>query len=107
MKILQLPGHNPADREELFDFVLAELSAVAGASHRIQSLVTSLTNQKEALLAVSHILNREFQVSTSRYSINVQDVWDVCYVARYGIQTLSYHTKADELGFVRRIEPYF
>ena len=35
--ILQLPGHNPADREELFDFVLEELSAVASASHRIQA----------------------------------------------------------------------
>ena len=103
--ILQLPGHNPADREELFDFVLEELSAVASASHRIQALVKSLRKQKEALLTASHVLNREFQVIASRYSITAQDVWDVCYVARYDIQTLNYHTKADELA--SRLGPCF
>ncbi|WP_433999735.1 hypothetical protein [Endozoicomonas sp.] len=96
--ILQLPGHNPADREEQFDFVVAELSAVAGASHRVQALVTSLRKQKEALLAVSHVLNRKFQAIASHYSVSIQDVWDVCYVARYDIHTLNYHTKADELA---------
>ena len=34
----------------------------------------------------------------SRYSVRIQDVWDVCYVARYDIQSPSYHTKADELA---------
>ena len=96
--ILQLPGHTPADREELFDLVVAELSAVAGASHRVQALVTSLRKQKEALLAVSHVLNRKFQAIASHYSVSIQDVWDVCYVARYDIHTLNYHTKADELA---------
>ncbi len=96
--ILQLPGNNPADREALFDFVLAELSAVAGESHRIQALVTSLVNQKKALLAVSHVLNREFQTIASHHSVSVQDVWGVCYVARYDIHSLNYHTKADELA---------
>ena len=96
--ILQLPGDNPADREALFDFVLEELSAVAVESHRIQALVTSLRKQKKALLAVSHVLNREFQAIASRHSVSIQDVWDVCYVARYDIQSPSYHTKADELA---------
>ena len=85
--------------------MLEELSAVASASHRIQALVKSLRKQKEALLTASHVLNREFQVIASRHSITAQDVWDVCYVARYDIQTLNYHTKADELA--SRLGPCF
>ena len=78
--------------------MLEELSAVASASHRIQALVKSLTKQKEALLTASHVLNQEFQMIASRHNVTVQDAWDVCYVARYDIQTLNYHTKADELA---------
>ena len=96
--ILQLPGHNSADREMLFDFVLEELSTVADESHRIKSFVTSLSRQKKDLLAASHALNREFQVIASKYHVTVQDVWDVCYIARYSIQSLSYHSKADVLA---------
>jgi len=96
--ILQLAGHPPADRELLFDFVLTELSSVAGSSGRIQSFVASLSNQKATLLAVSHVLNREFQQLASRFGVSLKDVWDVCYVTRYDIQTLSYHNRADRLA---------
>lgn len=96
--ILQLAGCNPMDRELLFDFILAELSTVAALSPRIKAFVGSLIHQKVGLLAASHVLSREFQQVASRYSISEQDVWDVCYVARYDIQTLSYHNKADALA---------
>ncbi|MCH9664452.1 MAG: transposase family protein [Gammaproteobacteria bacterium] len=96
--ILQLPGHNPVDREMLFDFVLEELSTVADTLPRIKEFVASLTHQKENLLAVSHVLNREFQQIAIRYRVTEQDVWDVCYVARYDIQASNYHYKADALA---------
>jgi hypothetical protein len=95
--ILQLAGNNPNDRETLFDFILAELSTVADMSPRVNAFVGSLNHQKVGLLAASHVLNREFCQVASRYNVSEQDVWDVCYVTRYNIQTLSYHNKADAL----------
>jgi hypothetical protein len=103
--ILQLGGHNPEDREKLFDFVLAELSSVTALSPRIQSFVASLSNQKECLLAASHVLNCEFQLLSVRFDVTLQDVWDVCYVTRYDIQTLSYHNQSDALA--SRLGPRF
>ena len=103
--ILQLPGHNPIEREKLFDFVLEELSVVTDALPRIKAFVMSLTHQKDDLLAASHVLNQEFHVIASRHQVTVQDVWGVCYVARYDIETLSYHTKADALA--SRLGPRF
>ena len=96
--ILQLPGHNPDEREMLFDFILEELWRVASESHRIEALATSLTHQKSNLLAVSHALNGEFQQVASRYGISTQDVWDICYVMRYDIQSPNYHNQADALA---------
>ena len=96
--ILQLAGHPPADREMLFDFVLNELSSVTKHSGRIQSFVTSLSNQKESLLAACHVLNRQFQRLANHFAISAQDVWDVCYVTRYGIDTVNYHNRADALA---------
>lgn len=103
--ILQLAGHPPADRERLFDFVLDELSVVAKHSDRVQSFITSLSHQKESLLAASHVLNREFQSLANHFDISVQEVWDVCYVTRYGIDMLSYHNRADALAL--RLGPRF
>lgn len=103
--ILQLPGHNPTDRERLFDFVLEELASVADACHRVRKFVVSLTHQKSYLLAASHVLNREFQQMAIHYRVTTQDIWDVCYVTRYGVQTQSYHTKADTLA--SRLGPQF
>lgn len=96
--ILQMAGYPPKEREDLFSFVLTELSSVAESSDRIRSFVTSLSNQKESLLAASHVLNNEFQKIAICYGITLQDVWDICYVTRYDIQTLNYHNKADELA---------
>ncbi|OED49427.1 hypothetical protein ACH42_01800 [Endozoicomonas sp. (ex Bugula neritina AB1)] len=96
--ILQLPGHNPTDREMLFDFILEELSSVASESHRIKALVTSLTHQKSHLLSVSHVLNREFQQVASRYALTTQTVWDICSMTRYDIQSSCYHSQTDALA---------
>ncbi|KZL20180.1 hypothetical protein [Pseudovibrio sp. Ad37] len=59
---------------------------------------SSLTHQKENLLAASHVLNQEFQQIAARYRVTAQDVWDVCYVTLYDIQTHKYHNKADALA---------
>ncbi|SDQ14820.1 hypothetical protein SAMN04515695_0176 [Pseudovibrio sp. Tun.PSC04-5.I4] len=96
--ILQLPGHNPIDREMLFDFVMEELSTVADSLPRIAAFVASLKHQKENLLAASHVLNQEFQQIAARYRVTAQDVWDVCYVTRYDNQTPKYHNKVDALA---------
>lgn len=98
--ILQLAGCNPIDRERLFDFILVELTTVAAHSPRILAFAKSLIHQKEGLLAASHVLNREFQQIGIRYNISEQDVWDVCCVTKYDINTLSYHNKADALALI-------
>lgn len=95
--ILPLAGCNPIDREKLFDFVLVELTTVAAHSPRILAFAKSLIHQKEGLLAANYVLSREFQQIGIRDNTSEQDILDICGVAKYNINTLSYHNKADVL----------
>jgi len=59
--VLQLPGVQPDDRENLYDFIVDELSQVKEQHHRIAEYVRSLKHQKQHLLAVSHTLHEAFE----------------------------------------------
>ena len=94
--VLQLPGSCPADREELFDFIVDELQAIADEP-RIQTYVRSLLNQKSDLLAVAHSLDGKFQNIAEKHGVAIHDIWDICYIARFDINAPTYHVRADEL----------
>ena len=60
--VLQLAGHPPETRAELYDFIVAEMESLAlKHPHRIDDIVTSLQSRREALLNVSIALNKEFE----------------------------------------------
>jgi hypothetical protein len=94
--VLQLLCNCPADREELFDFIVSELSA-ASDDARIQPHVRSLINQRDDLLAVAHSLDHKFQEIAEKHAVSLQDVWDICYIARFDIHAITYHVQSEKL----------
>ncbi len=94
--VLQLSSSCPADRSDLFDFIVSELSA-ASDDARIQTHVRSLINQRDDLLAVAHSLDRNFQNIAEKHAVSLQDVWDICYTARFDIHAITYHVQSEKL----------
>lgn len=96
--VLQLAGHPPETRAELYDFIVAEMVALAlKHPHRIDDIVTSLKNRREALLNVSIELNKKFETLASQYSVSIETIWAICYSARYDIGSVKYHETSCEL----------
>jgi hypothetical protein len=79
--VLQLPGSCPADREDLFDFIVDELRSITDEP-RIQTHVRSLIYQKDDLLAVAHSLDGKFQYIADQHAVSIQDIWEICYTPR-------------------------
>ncbi|MDE1465836.1 hypothetical protein [Spartinivicinus poritis] len=100
--VLQLPGIKPNERGRLYDFIVEELSALKTQHRRIAAYVSSLKNQKQHLLAVSHTLHEAFEQITADYQVSIEDVWGICYNTRFECQALAYHQHsqplADRLG---------
>ena len=99
--ILQLAGHRPEERAMLYDFVVAEMRLLANRHpHRIGTMVTSLIHRREALLAVANALNDQFAPLAARYQVTLSTLWQVCYIARYGIDSGHYHDQSSALESV-------
>lgn len=96
--ILQLAGHPPEIRAELYDFIFAEMELLAlKHPHRIDAIVTSLKSQRVALLDVSNALNKQFEALASQYNVSTDTIWKLCYATRYEMDTMKYHEGACEL----------
>ncbi len=95
--VLQLPSVCPADREQLFDFIVDELLSVA-EEPRVQTYVRSLIHQKTDLLAVAHSLDRKFQGIAKTHDLSVHDIWAIAYTARFDIQAPTYHVQSEKLA---------
>ncbi len=96
--VLQLPGHEPYTRAVLYDFILREMTALSDKQpHRISDIVTSLYTQRDALLDVANTLNVEFTQLAEKYKQPVARLWDLCFVARYDIDSFKYNEKAEAL----------
>ena len=81
--VLNMPGLAPAARYELFDFVLEELNQLAKQNpHRIQSVCTSLTNQKYFLLAFTEVVNEKFEVIADKHVLPLEKIWEMCVLQR-------------------------
>jgi hypothetical protein len=81
--VLNMPGLAPAARYELFDFVLEELNQLAVQHpHRIQSVCTSLSNQKYFLLAFTEVLNEKFQAIADKHVLPLEKIWGMCALQR-------------------------
>ena len=96
--VLQLAGHEPETRTILYDFIVAEMTALAKLHpHRISSIVTSLTTQRDALLDVAHTLSMELSKLADKYQQPTGLLWRICYAMRYSMDSNTYHEKTSEL----------
>ena len=81
--VLNMPGLPPQQRYELFDFVLIELEKLAKLyPHRIQSVCTTLKNQKYSLLAFTEVLDNKFQNIADKYVFPLEKIWQMCALQR-------------------------
>jgi hypothetical protein len=96
--VLQLAGYQPDERAKLYDFIVAEMTVLAKRHpHRIGAIVTSLNYQRDALLDVANALNEQFAQLAERHKISISAIWNVCYTARYGIDSCRYHEQSSAL----------
>ena len=99
--VLQLAGHSPEVRAMLYDFIVSEMSLLAVRHpHRISEILTSLNNQRGALLDVANTLNNKFCELAAKYNQSIETVWSVCYVARYDFDSMKYNNKSSALEAV-------
>jgi len=81
--VLNMPGLEAKSRYELFDFVLYELNQLAKFHpHRIQSVCTTLKNQKPFLLAFTKVLNNKFEAIADEFIYPLEKIWEMCALQR-------------------------
>jgi hypothetical protein len=100
--VLHLSGHNPSTREELYDFIVEEMACIGNGctdriKARINEIVTSLKTRRNELLAVAHTLNAEFEKLSIKYNVEIDIIWQICYLTRYSIDSIKYELKSSNL----------
>jgi hypothetical protein len=96
--VLQLAGHQPEDRAVLYDFIVEEMTRLLSKHpHRINEILTSLKNQRNALLDVANTLNERFAQLALKYEQPIETIWAICYVARYDFDSRKYNDKSSAL----------
>ena len=89
--VLQLAGYDPDERAKLYDFIVAEMTAIAIMHpHRIDAIVTSLNHRRGTLLDVANALNDQFALLAVHYKVSINTIWRVCYSARYEFDSCNY-----------------
>ena len=82
----------------LYDFIVAEMTILASRHpHRLKEIVTSLHTRREALLDVANTLNDKFLILANKFNVSVNIIWQICYTARYDIDSIKYGLKSCEL----------
>jgi uncharacterized protein YoxC len=96
--VLQLAGHSPETRAMLYDFIVSEMELIAAKHpHRIDDIVTALTNQRNALLDVGNTLNDKFKILADKYEQSLEMIWSVCHAVKYDFDSFKYNNKSSEL----------
>ena len=81
--VLALAGPDLAVRQELFDFIEAELKQRVGKQYpTIRKLRTALHNQRDQLLAFAGVLDQKLAAISSRFELPLQAVREVCLLHR-------------------------
>ena len=77
--VMTLAGPALAVRQELYDFIVAELKQRAGKSYpSIRKLRTALHNQRDQLLAFAGVLDQKLAAIAVNFELPLQAVRDVC-----------------------------
>ncbi|MCF6778022.1 hypothetical protein L3V83_15790, partial [Thiotrichales bacterium 19X7-9] len=101
--VLQLQSISKNDREEMFNFIIEEMTKLSKRHpHRIKPLLTTLNNNKLKLLNVINELNSEFIKLAKKHNVMLSDIWDICHNARYNLDSSQYNINLlkfyDKLG---------
>lgn len=89
--ILSLSGPEPTVREELFDFVIKELSEREHlCAHRIAPVRSTLQNQKKEILAFTHVLDKKLKQIADNFSIPSYLVYRVCELQGISKKSTAY-----------------
>ena len=96
--ILALAGPDWHHRNELWDFIVAELKQrEALCLHRIRPVRTALENQKEDLLAFAAVLDDKLMDISQRFQIPLHLVRQVCLLQGQNPQQTSYWSTWNQL----------
>ena len=96
--VLALTGPDLAERQELFDFIEAELQQRAGKQYpTIRKLRTALHNQRDQLLAFAGVLDQKLADIAQRFNLPQQAVRDVCLLHRKPNTSNVYWERWNEL----------
>ena len=81
--VLALAGPDLAERQELFDFIGAELQQRAGKQYpTIRKLRKALHNQRDQLLAFAGVLDQKLAAIAASFELPLQAVREVCLLHR-------------------------
>ena len=81
--VMALAGPDLAVRQELFDFIEAELQQRAGKQYpTIRKLRKALHNQRDQLLAFAGVLDQKLSAISIRFELPLQAVRDACLLHR-------------------------
>lgn len=94
--VLPFTSVAPAEREALYDFILAELGQFT-AQERVRKMMTSMLNQRSHLLKVIYQLDETFQTIAEQYNLSNEFIWKIAHCARYDVNAPTYHSRSSEL----------
>ena len=96
--VLALAGPDLAVRQELFDFIAAELQQREGKQYpTIRKLRKALHNQRDQLLAFAGILDQKLVEIANRFELPLQTVRDVCLLHRKHKTSNAYWERWNQL----------
>ena len=96
--ILALAGPSWEERQELFDFIVAELSHRENLlSHRLRPLRTALKNQRDDLLAFAKVLDEKLLEIALRFDTPLYLVRAVCLLHRKKPSSCAYWQRWNHL----------
>lgn len=96
--VLELAGPPLAVRQELFDFIAAELELREEKDFpKIRALKQSLLNQRDDLLAFAGVLDQKLAELSKRFEVPLQKVRDVCLLQRKQLTSNAYWERWNQL----------
>ena len=96
--VMTLAGPALAVRQELYDFIVAELKQRAGKSYpSIRKLRTALHKQRDQLLAFAGVLDQKLADIAQHFKLPLQAVRDVCLLHRKHNTSNAYWERWNQL----------
>ncbi len=94
--VFNKPGAPTLVRRELFDFIVQEFKILAKLHpHRILPICTTLTAQRDLLLAFVDVLEEKFVAISKQYNCSIEMVWEICKLQRCAYMGNEYSLRSE------------